>query len=82
MGREEIVLPHEPEHPAAAHLDAVPHPEAGPHLAVPLTLKRRGVQVRLDQLQELVIREGGLGPRFAGRRHPDLKFGSLAVSII
>jgi len=67
MGREEVVLPHEPQNPAAAYLDSVPHPEPGPHLAVSLALKRRSRQVRPDQFQEFGVREGGLRPPFAGR---------------
>jgi hypothetical protein len=81
-GREKIAFPHDPEHPPSPYLDAIPHPEPGPHFPVPFPLKRGGRQVRPDQFQELVIREDGLGPPFAGRRHPDRKFGSLAVSII
>ena len=66
IGGEEVVLPHEPQHPTAANLDPVPHPQPGPHLAVTLALKRRGVQVRPDQFQEFGVREGGLRPPFAG----------------
>lgn len=55
IGRQKVVLPHETEHPAAAHLDAIPNPEPGPHLAVPPALKQRSVQIRPDQYQDLVI---------------------------
>jgi hypothetical protein len=68
-----VVLPHEPEHPAATHLDPVPHPKPGPHLAVPLALKRRGVQVRPDQFQELVVSKCGLRPPFARRGQVQLR---------
>jgi len=56
MGRKQLVFPHEPQHPPPAHLDAVPHPEPGPDLAVPLALKWGGRQVRPDQFQELGVR--------------------------
>ena len=45
---EQVVFPHEPQHPWAAYLETVPHPQPGPYLPVPLALKRRGVQVRPD----------------------------------
>jgi hypothetical protein len=67
MGREEAVFPHEPQNPASAYLDSVPHPEPCPQLAVSLALKRRGHQVRPDQFQEFGVRESGLWPPFAGR---------------
>ena len=82
IGREQVVLPHEPQHPAAAHLDAVPHPEAGPDLAVPLTLKRRGVQVRPDQLQEFGVSEDGLRPPFAGRGQVKIRPRAATGSVV
>ena len=40
---------HMPQHPSAAHLDPVPHPQTGPHLPVPLALKGRTFQVSLKE---------------------------------
>jgi hypothetical protein len=56
IGRKKIVLPHEAEYPAASYFDPIPHSEPGPHLPVPLPLKRRGVQVRPDQFQKFGVR--------------------------
>lgn len=82
IGGEQVVFPHEPQHPSAAYLDTVPHPQPGPHLPMPLALKRQGVQVHPDQFQECGVRERGFGSAFAGgEKSPWLPLG-LARHIV
>ena len=67
MGREQIVLAHQAEHPLAGNPDVATDPKPSPDLAVALALPGRCLQVGFDRHQQRLVRDRGLrSPRFAG----------------
>ena len=70
MGREQIVLAHQAEHPLAGNPDVATDPKPSPDLAVALALPGRCLQVGFDRHQQRAWSEiAGFGPRrFAGGR--------------
>ena len=60
MGREQIVLAHQAEHPLAGNPDVATDPKPSPDLG-------RCLQVGFDRHQQRLVRDPGFGPRrFAG----------------
>ena len=67
MGREQIVLAHQAEHPLAGNPDVATDPKPSPDLAVALALPGRCLQVGFDRHQRAWSEIAGFGPRrFAG----------------
>ena len=60
MGREQIVLAHQAEHPLAGNPDVATDPKPSPDLAVALALPGRCLQVGLDGHQQSLVRDRGL----------------------
>ena len=60
MGREQIVLAHQAEHPLAGNPDVATDPKPSPNLAVALALPGRCLQVGLDGHQQRLVRDRGL----------------------
>src|SRR3954462_1109144 len=94
-GREEVVLAHEPQHPALGRANAR-HAQPGPDLPVPLAVKGAGGQNRTDRVNQGRIRHrpnrartpGRFGPRGgempidAGpRRTPDPAHAGQAIGL-
>ena len=57
MGREQIVLAHQAEHPLAGNPDVATDPKPSPDLAVALALPGRCLQVGFDRHQQRLVRE-------------------------
>ena len=76
MGREQIVLAHQAEHPLAGNPDVATDPKPSPDLAVALALPGRCLQVGFDRHHQRLVRDRGLrsptlcrrAARRAGRR--------------
>ena len=67
MGREQIVLAHQAEHPLAGNPDVATDPKPSPDLAVALALPGRCLQVGFDRHPSAWSEIAGFGPRrFAG----------------
>ena len=60
MGREQIVLAHQAEHPLAGNPDVATDPKPSPDLAVALALPGRCLQVGFDRHQQRLVRDRGL----------------------
>ena len=60
MGREQIVLAHQAEHPLAGNTDVATDPKPSPDLAVALALPGRCLQVGFDRHQQRLVRDRGL----------------------
>ena len=60
MGREQVVLAHQAEHPLAGNPDVATDPKPSPNLAVALALPGRCLQVGLDGHQQRLVRDRGL----------------------
>jgi hypothetical protein len=56
-GREQIVLPHQPQHPPQRCPDTAVA-QAGPHLAMTFTMERTGGEHGADGAQQRDIRHG------------------------
>ena len=56
MGREQIVLAHQAEHPLAGNPDVATDPKPSPDLAVALALPGRCLQVGFDRHQQRLVR--------------------------
>src|SRR5215210_4151663 len=68
-GRKQVVLAHEPQHPAFGRANAR-HAQPGPDLAVTLTVKRAGGQDGADRLDQRGIRHRPNRARTPGRFGP------------
>jgi hypothetical protein len=68
-GREQVVLAHEPQHPALGRANAR-HAQPGPDLPVTLAVKRAGGQDRADRLDQGRIRHRPNRARTPGRFGP------------
>ena len=69
MGREQIVLAHQAEHPLAGNPDVATDPKPSPDLAVALALPGRCLQVGFDRHQQRLVRDRGLrSPTLCRRR--------------
>src|SRR5215218_6120501 len=75
-GREEVVLAHEPQHPALGRANAR-HAQPGPDFPVPLAVKGAGSQDRADRLHQRGIRHRPNRARTPGRFGPG--GGEMAV---
>src|SRR5215211_2960004 len=75
-GREEVVLSHEPQHPALGGANAR-HAQPGPDLPVTLAVKRAGGQDRTDRVNQGRIRHRPNRARTPGRFGP--AGGEMAV---
>ena len=60
IGREQIVLAHQAEHPLAGNPDVATDPKPSPDLAVALALPGRCLQVGFDRHQQRLVRDRGL----------------------
>ena len=60
LGREQIVLAHQAEHPLAGNPDVATDPKPSPDLAVALALPGRCLQVGFDRHQQRLVRDRGL----------------------
>ena len=67
MGREQIVLAHQAEHPLAGNPDVATDPKPSPDLAVALALPGRCLQVGFDRHQQRLVRRGLRSPTLCRR---------------
>ena len=67
MGREQIVLAHQAEHPLAGNPDVATDPKPSPDLAVALALPGRCLQVGFDRHQQRLVRDVNGGAKLV---HP------------
>ena len=79
MGREQIVLAHQAEHPLAGNPDVATDPKPSPDLAVALALPGRCLQVGLDGHQQRLVRDRGLRSPTLCRRLLGVLAGSHGV---
>ena len=79
MGREQVVLAHQAEHPLAGNPDVATDPKPSPDLAVALALPGRCLQVGLDGHQQRLVRDRGLRSPTLCRRPPGVLAGRHGV---
>ena len=69
-GREQLVLPHQPQHPVAADRQPKRVAQASPDFTVPLAAKRRAREIGFDRRQQARLRDR--------RRPPDAELASCS----
>ncbi len=65
VGREQSILPHQPQHSLAAHRKSLPEVQPPPYLAVPFTSEGRTCQVATNQIKQFFIGHPWLGAALA-----------------
>ena len=57
VGREQMLLPHNAQHPFPADLDSLNKTEARPHLAMPFADERGAGQIIANEREQLLVAE-------------------------